>query len=142
MRTMCRLKLLFFLIVAWLSTMTAVAQDSPSVNLVDSVEEIYALCPISFSPGWGINSVTMIGNNYSLVDFEVPASLTMVLPTLANDSDKVKRLWVKQLDSYGGQWKRFVDLMVVNDCRIVINLRPKGSDDTYLITFYPSDFKK
>ena len=112
------------------------------MNLVDSVEEIYALCPISFSPGWGINSVTMVGNNYSLVDFEVPASLTMVLPTLANDSDKVKRLWVKQLDSYGGQWKRFVDLMVVNDCRIVINLRPKGSDDTYLITFYPSDFKK
>ena len=143
MRTIYRYKLLFLLIVPWLSTMTVVAQESPRVNVVDSVEALNALCPMSFSDDWGINSITMVGNSYSLVDVGMPANLSMVLPMLTNDSDRVKQMWIKQLDSsFGEHWKRFVELMVENDSRIVVNFRPKGSEETALITFSPTDFVK
>ena len=140
---MCRFKLLIFLIVAWLSTTTMNAQEgTPHVNLVDSVEALNAFCPLSFSGDWGINSITMVGNNYSLVDVGVPASLSMVLNMLTDDSDNVKRMWIKQFDSFGEHWKHLVDLMVENDCRIVVNFRPKDSEQTALVTFHPTDFPK
>lgn len=140
---MCRLKLLILLIVAWMSTMTVNAQEStPHVNLVDSVEALNASCPLSFSGDWAFNSITMVGNNYSLVDIGVPASLSMVLNMLTDDSDKVKRMWIKQLDTFGSHWKHLVDLMVENDCRIVVHFRPKDSEQTAFVTFFPSDFTK
>ena len=140
---MCRFKLLIFLIVAWLSTMTVNAQEgTPHVNLVDSVEALNAFCPLSFSGDWGINSITMVGNNYSLVDVGVPASLSMVLNMLTDDSDNVKRMWIKQFDSFGEHWKHLVDLMVENDCRIIVNFRPKDSEQTALVTFHPTDFPR
>ena len=140
---MCRFKLLILLIVAWLSTMTMNAQEgAPHVNLVDSVEALNAFCPLSFSGDWGINSITMVGNNYSLVDVGVPASLSMVLNMLTDDSDNVKRMWIKQFDSFGEHWKHLVDLMVENDCRIIVNFRPKDSEQTALVTFHPTDFPK
>lgn len=140
---MYRFKLLIFLIVAWLSTMTVNAQEATAhVNLVDSVEAINAQCPISFGGNWGINSFTMVGNNYSLVDVGVPASLSMVLSMLTDDSDNVRRMWIKQLDTFGQQWKHLVNLMVENDCRIVVNFRPKDSEETALVTFLPTDFSK
>lgn len=140
---MYRFKLLVFLIVAWLSTMTVNAQEATAlVNLIDSVEALNVSCPISYSGDWGINSITMVGNNYSLVDMGVPASLSMVLNMLTENSDKVKQMWIKQFDSFGGHWKRLVDLMVENDCRIIVHLRPKGSEQTAIVTFLPTDFQK
>lgn len=140
---MYKFKLLFLLIVTWLSTMTVNGQEAtPHVNLVDSVEALNASCPISFGGDWGINSITMVGNNYSLVDIGVPASLSMVLNTLTRNSDNVKQMWVKQLESFGKQWKHLVNLMVENDCRIIVNLRPKDSEETALVTFLPTDFQK
>lgn len=140
---MYRFKLLIFLIVAWLSTMTVNAQEAtPLVNLVDSVEALNASCPISYNGDWGINSITMVGNNYSLVDLGVPGSLSMFLNTLTKKSDNVKQMWIKQFDSFGGHWKRLVDLMVENDCRIVIHFRPKDTEETAFVTLLPTDFQK
>ena len=143
MRTMYRFKLLFLLIVACLSTMTVDAQEVTShANLVDSVEALNASCPIFYGSDWGINSITMVGNNYSLVDIGVPASLSMVLNTLTQNSDNVKQMWIKQLESFGVQWKHLVNLMVENNCRIIVNFRPKESEETALVTFLPTDFQK
>ena len=54
---------------------------------------------------------------------------------------KVKNLWIRQFQQYGEKWNGFVDTMVKADRRIVLNLRPKSSDETALITFFPSDFE-
>ena len=140
---MYRFKLLIFLIVAWLSTMTVNAQEGmPLVNLVDSVEALNASCPISYSGDWGINSITMVGNNYSLVDMGVPSSLSMVLNMLTKKSDNVKQMWIKQFESFGGVWNRLVDLMVENNCRIVVHFRPKDTEETAFVTLLPTDFQQ
>ena len=140
---MYRFKLLIFLIVAWLSTMTVNAQEGMHlVNLVDSVEALNASCPISYSGDWGINSITMVGNNYSLVDMGVPSSLSMVLNMLTKKSDNVKQMWIKQFESFGGVWNRLVDLMVENDCRIVVHFRPKDTEETAFVTLLPTDFQQ
>ena len=66
----------------------------------------------------------------------------MILSSLTTEGDNVKRLWIKQLKQYGERWLGFVDRMVETNHPIVVNLRPKGSNQTALITFYPSDFKE
>ena len=93
-------------------------------------------------PTGGVNSFTMVGDNYALADMMIPSNLSMILTELSAEGDKVKRLWIDQFKEYGTRWQSFVDLMVETNHRIVINLRPKGSNKTALITLYPSDFKK
>ena len=66
----------------------------------------------------------------------------MVFSLLTEDTDNVKQMWIKQLKCFGERWNRFVNLMVENDRRIIVNLHPENSDETALITFSPSDFKK
>lgn len=119
------------------------AQDSTTVNVDALVEELNAECPIDFGDEWGINSFTMVGDRYALVDVLLPANLSMVLGMLSDESsDNVKRVWIKQLNYYGKKWNDFVNAMVNADRRIVVNLRPKGSKETALITFLPSDFQR
>lgn len=112
------------------------------VDVDACVEELNAQCPIDLKDDWGFNSFTMVGDRYALVDFMVPSSLTMVFSTVTSNKDNVKQMWIKQLAQYGDDWNRFVELMVEANRRIIINMRPKGSDDTALITLLPADFKK
>lgn len=135
-------KLLFSLVVVLLFPMAAFAQDSTRVDIDDYVEELNSACPIPFNDSWGANSFTMVGDNYVLVDLQVPTNLSMVLSVLTDDTENAKQMWIKQLSGYGEPWTRFVELMVENERRIVVNLRPKDREETALITFYPDDFKK
>ena len=138
---MCDLKL-FFLIVVLLFPMMARAQDTTAVNVEEYVEELNSMCPISSGDNWALNSFTMVGNNYALVDLQLPSNLKMILSSLSGDKDNVKQLWIRQFKMYGERWDRFVELMVEADRRIIVNLRPQGSEDTALITLFPADFSR
>ena len=118
------------------------AQDDEVVDIDEYVEQLNDMCPISYTGGWGINSFTMVGDRYALVDLKLPANVSMFLSSLTSNTDNVKRLWIRQLKDYGEPWNRFVDLMVENNRRLVLNLRPEGSNKTALITLLPSDFNK
>ena len=84
----------------------------------------------------------MVGDRYALVDIQLPSNLSMFLSSLSGNKDNVKQLWIRQLKMYGEPWNRFVKMMVEADRRIVVNLRPQGSEDTALMTFSPSDFNR
>ena len=141
MITMSKCRILLLLAVL-LSTMVTHAQDETMGTVFDQVEELNAMCPLNYGTDWGVNSFTMVGDNYALVDIMIPSNLSMILSELTAEGDKVKRLWIQQFKEYGTHWHSFVDLMVETNHPIVINLRPKGSKQTGLITFYPADFKE
>jgi len=130
------------LLAVLLFPLSGLAQDKTAVDIDQYVEELNDLCPIVYKDGWGVNSFTMVGSRYALVDIQLPASLSMILSSLSSDEENVKQLWIRQLKDYGDNWNRFVDLMVEADRSIVVNLRPGDTDETALITFHPSDFRK
>ena len=127
-KLLCLLFLLLF-------PMAAQGQDDADVALHEYIEKINDLCP-------GVGSVTMVGDNYALLDFLLPANMTMVLSSFSSNRDNVKQLWIRQLEQYGERWNNLIDLLLKADRRLVINLRPDGYDDTPLITILPSDFRK
>ncbi len=130
----CLVATLLFPVLAW-------AQQSSVDSLHDYLEELNSQCPIHHEGGWGVNSFTMVGDNYALVDVMLPANMSMFLSSFSSSEDKVKRLWIRQLHQYGEQWDRFVDTMVKANRRILLNLHPAQSDDTALIMLFPSDFE-
>jgi len=137
-------KRIFFMILLSILLQPALcgAQEAVAQDVEARVEELNDMCPIDFGDDWGVNSFTMVGDRYALVDIKLPSSLSMVLSSFSDESNgNVKRFWVKQLNQYGDLWNDFVDMMVAADRRIVISLHPVGSK-TALLTFYPSDFRK
>lgn len=133
---------LFFLIVVLLFPIMAHAQDTTAVSVDEYVEELNDKCPISYGDKWAVNSFTMVGDRYALVDIQLPSNLSMFLSSLSGNKNNVKQLWIRQLKMYGEPWNHFVKMMVEADRRIVVNLRPQGSEDTALMTFFPSDFNR
>ena len=144
MKSIIKMKRLFYicLMAFFVSQSSCYAQSIDTAELDAFVAELNDRCPMAFDEDFAANSFTMVGDRYALVDIQVPASLSMILPSLTADTDNVKQLWISQLSGYGEPWNRFVDLMVDAGCSIVVSLRPQGNDDTALITFRPSDFKK
>lgn len=130
------------LCVLMLSSMAAFSQDTTAVNLDDYVEQLNNSCPIKYGNAWAMNSFTMVGDRYVLVDVQMPSNLSMFLSTLTEDTDNVKQMWIRQLKLFGKPWKDFVDTMVENDRRIVVHMQPLDVDESALVTFLPSDFKE
>lgn len=137
MMSKCRV---FLLLAVLLFPIVTHAQKIMNRDVDEYVEELNAMCPIEYKDDWAMNSLTMVEDRYALVDIQLPSNLSMFLSTLTTEGDNVKRLWIKQLKDFGERWKRFVDLMVKADRRICVSLRPKGSDETALITLLPTDF--
>ena len=120
----------------------ALGQDTTAVDVDEYVEQLNAQCPIKYGENWSINSFTMVGTSYALVDIQMPSNLSMFLSTLTEDTESVKRMWNKQFKQFGKRWDRFVKLMVENDLRMIVNLYPEGNDESALMTFLPSDLEK
>lgn len=137
---MRRYMLFFFMAFMSMPLLCHGQDDAVAMDVDAYVEELNAQCPMDYKDDWGFNSFTMVGDSYALVDFMVPSSLTMFFSSLTGNKDNVKQMWIRQFEQYGDKWKHFVELMVEANRRIIINLRPKGSDDTALITLLPSDF--
>ena len=105
----CRILLLLAVL---LGTMVTHAQEETSASVFDQVEELNSMCPLNYGADWGVNSFTMVGDNYALADMMIPSNLSMILTELSAEGDKVKRLWIDQFKEYGTRWQGFVDLMV------------------------------
>ncbi|MBQ9555709.1 MAG: hypothetical protein IJV05_05745 [Muribaculaceae bacterium] len=138
------MKYILILFICWgflVLSIPLAAQVQDSTDVDTYVTQLNAQCPIDFTDGWGVNSFTMVGDRYALVDIKTPSNLSMILSSISSGTDNVKRLWIRQLKQYGDRWNRFVDRMVDADLRIILNLHPEGSRETALIIFYPSDFK-
>ena len=78
----CKYKLLYFLLFLLLFPMAAQAQDDADMALNEYIEKINDLCPIDYGDGWGVGSVTMVGDNYALLDFLLPA---LPIGTMSNN---------------------------------------------------------
>lgn len=130
------------LIVAAAIPLMTHAQDTTAVSFDEYVEQLNAKCPIDDEGRWSIRSITMVGDRYALVDFQMPENMSMVLPALSKDSENVKRLWIKQLKQFGQPWNHFVDLMVEAERRIIVILNPEGTRKPPMLTLNPADFKK
>ena len=65
----------------------------------------------------------------------------MILPMLSGNEKSVKRLWMKQLSSYGEQWSKLMQMLEASNKALALTLRPEGSETEAVITFDPSDFK-
>lgn len=134
--------LLSLLLLLALPSLAHSQQASSIGDRAAYVDSLNSQCPINYDDGWGVNSFTMVGDRYALVDVKLPATLSMFLSRLGSNTQNVKKMWVGQLKQFGEQWNHFVDRMVEAGCNIVINLRPEGSDKTALLTFCPADFKQ
>ena len=135
-------RLLLSLLLLALPSLAHCQQVSSIGDMAAYVDSLNSQCPINYDDEWGVNSFTMVGDRYALVDVKLPANLSMFLSRLGSNTDNVKKMWVGQLKQFGDPWNRFVDRMVEAGCNIVINLRPEGSDKTALLTFCPADFKQ
>lgn len=133
----CRL---YYLAVLLLFPLMAQAQDNASKALDECIEELNAKCPLVYDVDWSINSFTSVGDRYELVDVEIPAVLSMFFTTLTTDTDNVKQLWVRQLNHFGKDWKRYVAAVTAANRRTVLNVHTRGSGESVLLTLYPSNF--
>lgn len=104
------------------------------------VTQVNDQCPISFLDGWSVQSCVSTGDSVILV-IQTPANIAMILPMLSGNEKSVKRLWMKQLSSYGEQWSKLMQMLEASNKALALTLRPEGSETEAVITFDPSDFK-
>ena len=140
---MKRFRFIWTLALLMLSTLSY-AQDEVQVTEpmdIDAfVTQVNDRCPISFLDGWSVQSCVSTGDSVILV-IQTPANIAMILPMLSGNEKSVKRLWMKQLSSYGEQWSKLMQMLEASNKALALTLRPEGSETEAVITFDPSDFK-
>jgi hypothetical protein len=140
---MKRFRFIWTLALLMLSTLSY-AQDEVQVTEpmdIDAfVTQVNDQCPISFLDGWSVQSCVSTGDSVILV-IQTPANIAMILPMLSGNEKSVKRLWMKQLSSYGEQWSKLMQMLEASNKALALTLRPEGSETEAVITFDPSDFK-
>ncbi len=140
---MKRFRFISTLALLMLSTISY-AQDEVQVTEpmdIDAfVTQVNDQCPISFLDGWSVQSCVSTGDSVILV-IQTPANIAMILPMLSGNEKSVKRLWMKQLSSYGEQWSKLMQMLEASNKALALTLRPEGSETEAVITFDPSDFK-
>ena len=140
---MKRFRYIWTLALLMLSTISY-AQDEMQVTEpmdIDAfVTQVNDQCPISFLDGWSVQSCVSTGDSVILV-IQTPANIAMILPMLSGNEKSVKRLWMKQLSSYGEQWSKLMQMLEASNKALALTLRPEGSETEAVITFDPSDFK-
>ena len=134
-------RIFFFGLALMLPIMVLAQEQDESVNFDAYVAQLNAKCPIVYGDGWAINSFTTSGDS-AIVEITVPAVLEAYMPLLSGDSAGVKKIWINQMDQYGEQWKRFVEMMVSVDRSLVLRMIPEDSETSATIVFDPSDFAK
>ena len=140
---MKRFRFIWTLALLMLSTLSY-AQDEVQVTEpmdIDAfVTQVNDQCPISFLDGWSVQSCVSTGDSVILV-IQTPANIAMILPMLSGNEKSVKRLWMKQLSSYGEQWSKLMQMLEASNRALALTLRPEGNETEAVIIFDPSDFK-
>lgn len=130
---------IFRLLVLLLFPVTALAQGTMFVGDLDTyVALLNEECPISHMDAWAVNQVTVDGDTVH-VEFQIPTSLEPFLLKLTGDDDNVKRLWVRQLQSFGYPWDDLMNRLVEAGRPMVITFNPKGTSKTSEVPLTPED---
>lgn len=140
---MKRFRFIWTLALLMLSTLSYAQDEVQVTELMDIdafVTQVNDQCPISFLDGWSVQSCVSTGDSVILV-IQTPANIAMILPMLSGNEKSVKRLWMKQLSSYGEQWSKLMQMLEASNKALALTLRPEGSETEAVITFDPSDFK-
>ena len=136
MKRMCRL---YLLIAAGLLPVLCFAQN---VEDVDScIAELNAKCPFEYKEGWMFNSVTSSGDTVR-VEIQLPSLMGAFLHPLTENTSNVRRLWTRQMSSFGKDWRKLVNLMITAKRSLVLILVPEESTDSYSVTLSPDDLNE
>lgn len=137
MKKFYRILLLF---VALLVSTACFAQDK-ATSFDAYIADLNSQCPIPYGDDWVITSVSMCCDTVTL-KLDAPAALSMFLPMLTDNTDGVKRLWLRQMDQYGDLWNRFVDALVNEERSLILVVTPISCDEGASIVYSPSDLMK
>ena len=130
---------LFSLLVLAFLPLSASAQGMPTVGDMDTyVLMLDEECPIDYGEAWAVMSIIMEGDTVHAV-LQTPASLAGFLPMLTGDDEKVRRMWFKQLKSFGHPWNDLFDRLSREAKTLVITFSPKGGRATPTINYSPED---
>ena len=120
--------------------MSASAQGTIAVGDFDTyIIMLDGECPIDHKDAWAINSIVADGDTVRL-ELQIPSSLSGFLSMLTGEEDNVKKMWIKQLLSFGYPWHDFMERLANEGRPLVITFCPKDSDTAALMTFLPEDF--
>ena len=79
-------------------------------SVAERVEALNAKCPIMHKDGWVLRSFAF-GDEMARVELQVPELLGPFLSPFLDDTDNVRKLWKKQLNSCYEEWKQFRKMM-------------------------------
>ena len=136
---MKKLGFLLFVIVFTLPLLAS-AQDVESEDIDSCIIRLNSECPIEAGDNWTFLSFSSTSDTVT-VELQVPASLGSFMSLLTNDSENVRRLWVREISGFGVQWKMFLARLADADCYLRLKFKPKGNDSTTEIVLKPTDFK-
>ena len=95
-------------------------------------------CPIEYTDAWAVNSIDTNGDTVQVV-LQTPASLAGFLPMLTGDDERVRKLWFKQLKSFGRPWDDLFDRVADVGRTLLITFAPKDSRVRAEILYSPED---
>lgn len=117
------------------------AQEVDAEDFDGYIAKLNTECPIGNGENWALLSFAVAGDTV-VAELQVPASLVVFMSVLTEDSDNVRRLWVREMDAFGETWRAFVNRLVEADRPLRLKFRPKDKDATAEILLMPTDFKK
>ena len=137
-RTMHKLFVILLCLLASAFPITGIAQEENVLDLDTCIERMSTQCPVSVGEGWAINSVQDDGEAIT-IELGTPASLKGFLTMLTGDSDNVKRLWIRHVLQFGGQWETLIKQLEAKGRSLKLLLKPAGTDEPAVILITPED---
>lgn len=120
--------------------MTLSAQGLMTFGDIDTyVALLNEECPIDHKDNWVINSFVTDGDTVQVV-LQMPSSLAPFLPQLTGEGDNVKRMWAKQLKTFGHPWGEFLKRMAEARRTLAIIFHPKDARKTATVIYAPEDY--
>lgn len=128
------------LAIVMLCPLAGMAQDEEIVDFDSYLVQLNAECPINSGENWALMSFATSGDTV-IVELEIPSSLIGFLSLLTDDNEKVKRMWIRELETFGEQWQTFVNRLVDVGRPMILKFKPKGSEVAAQVAFSVADLK-
>ena len=129
------------LVIALSLPLLGLAQEAEAEDLDSYIARLNSECPIECGENWTFLSLSPAGDTVT-VELQVPASLGPFMSLLADNSENVRRLWVREIIGFGEQWKTFLARLADADRHLRLKFKPLGSEATKKIVLKPSDLKQ
>ena len=121
------------LAIVMLCPLAGMAQDEEIVDFDSYLVQLNAECPINSGENWALMSFATSGDTV-IVELEIPSSLIGFLSLLTDDNEKVKRMWIRELET-------FVNRLVDVGRPMILQFKPKGSEVAAQVAFSVADLK-